>query len=167
MNNALFTRLLVNSVKNEATGCMEWALGATRDGYGKVKVGGKTWRAHRAMWMAVHGDAPQGMMVCHRCDNPKCVNVEHLFLGTAAENMADKLAKGRYKGGPSHWKTRSSAGCNNVNARINDEIARQIRGLRRSGVSAAAIAQIFNIASQTVYKVASGRSWKHVEGELA
>jgi hypothetical protein len=62
-------------------------------------VAGKRVAVHRLAWEFSNGEIPQGMFVCHRCDNPKCFEVSHLFLGTAADNMADKIAKGRGRGG--------------------------------------------------------------------
>ncbi len=74
--------------------CWEW-IGPTYRGYGRLWHRGKTIRAHRASWVIHHGDIPHGMFVCHRCDNPKCVNPDHLFLGTHRDNIDDKVRKGR------------------------------------------------------------------------
>lgn len=75
-------------------GCWEW-IGPTYRGYGRLWHNGKTIRAHRASWLIHRGDIPSGMFVCHRCDNPKCVKPDHLFLGTHQDNMNDKVQKGR------------------------------------------------------------------------
>ncbi len=76
--------------------CWEW-LGGLRDGYGITKAGNgtQTRNAHRVSWMLCRGAIPNGLLVLHRCDNPKCVKPSHLFLGTIADNMADRDAKGR------------------------------------------------------------------------
>lgn len=78
--------------------CIEWTGAINSGGYGNLWYEGKYWKAHRLAWAQANGPIPPGMFVLHRCDNPPCVNLEHLFLGTAADNTADMLAKGRSRG---------------------------------------------------------------------
>lgn len=80
---------------NEGSGCLLWQGHLDRDGYGHINIDGEMIRAHRYAWIMTNGDVPQGLFVCHRCDNPTCVNIEHLFLGTALDNNRDAIAKGR------------------------------------------------------------------------
>jgi len=82
------------------TPCIEWTGGRFAGGYGYVQLGGRSLRAHRVEWERHYGPIPAGMVVCHRCDNPPCINVEHLFLGTMQDNMTDMVSKGR------HWNSR-------------------------------------------------------------
>jgi HNH endonuclease len=76
------------------TPCIEWTK-ANSQGYGIIRRGGRNHRVPRYVWENAHGPIPEGMFVCHRCDNPACYNLEHLFLGTAQDNMRDMAAKGR------------------------------------------------------------------------
>jgi hypothetical protein len=87
-------------------GCHEWQGALTYNGYGRIGVNGKVQRAHRVAYELAHGPIPEGIVVCHRCDNPRCCNPDHLFLGTTQENVDDKVQKGRHKAvyqRPGHW----------------------------------------------------------------
>jgi hypothetical protein len=75
--------------------CIEWT-GPTRAGYGLAYVDGRRVSVHRLAWEQANGSIPDGMKVCHRCDNPSCYNVDHLFLGTQRDNILDAVAKGRW-----------------------------------------------------------------------
>jgi hypothetical protein len=87
--------------KSERQGeCLVWTGSCTKQGYGHVGVDGKIRHVHRAAWVARHGPIPpETPCVLHHCDNPPCWRDEHLWLGTNADNVADKMAKGRYRNG--------------------------------------------------------------------
>lgn len=77
------------------SGCIEWTGNSLPRGYGLIWVEGRSVLTHRFAWILANGPIPDGMLVCHHCDNPPCCNVAHLFLGTDATNAADRDAKGR------------------------------------------------------------------------
>lgn len=81
-------------------GCLKWTGGTTKAGYGKATLNYKTISAHRLAWIFTNGKIRRGLQVLHRCDNPLCIEPTHLFLGTAKENQADKIRKGRHRQGP-------------------------------------------------------------------
>jgi hypothetical protein len=88
---------------SEALGkCDLWTRARNREGYGEVWHDGRLYRAHRLAWELSNGPIPEGLLVLHKCDTPACVNVEHLFIGTHTDNMADRKRKGRQARGEQH-----------------------------------------------------------------
>lgn len=141
------------------SGCWLWTHGLSsqkvaKDSYGVFRLTKeKGEKAHRAAWMLFKGEIPDGMLVCHRCDIPSCVNPAHLFLGTNAENMADMKAKGRAKGrkGESH-----------PSAKLNEEKVVAMRKLFEAGMTSYELAPIFGVSKSLVHVVVSRQNWKHV-----
>lgn len=88
-------RLEERSIPCPASGCLLWTARVSGQGYGRLGFGGKNWRAHRLSWTITKGPIPKGLVVCHKCDVPACINPDHLFLGTHLDNMADMSAKHR------------------------------------------------------------------------
>ena len=82
-------------IKKGSSGCWLWQGCVTSKGYGVTSIKDKYIQTHRAMWIGLHGEPPEGMFVCHSCDVPNCINPEHLFLGTPNDNMQDMIRKGR------------------------------------------------------------------------
>lgn len=92
---ALLGRFVIKT-RLAPSGCLEWVGGKHRDGYGLTFVGkGVSRLAHRIAYQLIHGPVPRDLLVCHRCNNPACVNVDHLYVGTQQDNMADREAAGR------------------------------------------------------------------------
>lgn len=143
------------------TPCIEWTKYRTWDGYGRVSVKGHLNLAHRVAWEKAHGPIPDGLQVLHRCDNPPCVNVDHLFLGTRFDNMQDAAAKGRFRSEArrkaNRQKSTGRTGELNNNARLTADQADEIR--RRyaaGGISMRALGAEFGIHNGTVSKIVRG-----------
>lgn len=141
-----------------ASGCDEWTGHCEpRGGYGVFSiVRGKHMFASRAAWILHFGPLRKDQCVCHRCDNPKCVRLDHLFLGTHAENMADMKAKGR-------WTPRiPNRGVKVNTAKLTEAGVRRMRKLREAGWTYARLAAKFGIKISTVQKTCVRTYWKHV-----
>lgn len=109
-NEKLYERILSKVAKDPFLGCWNWTgpyhknrpYPGNRYGYISIRRGTGKWNCigtHRAMWIALHGEIPKTTYICHRCDNPLCVNPEHLFSGAAKDNTHDMLAKNRHNNG--------------------------------------------------------------------
>lgn len=93
-------KLMRRSARDEFTGCLLWTGGVDKDGYGKVWHQGKSLRVHRAQWLIDHGSLPvDPVHILHTCDVPACHEATHLYEGTQQNNMDDRVARGRWKGG--------------------------------------------------------------------
>jgi len=127
----------------DARGCWLWAGSKLPKGYGRISFAGvRSTQAHRRSYEVFVGQIPAGLFVCHRCDTPACINPAHLFLGTAAENNADRDAKGRQvPGGARGERNKSKLTEANVLA-IRASHERQITLAARFGVDPSTISQI-------------------------
>lgn len=152
------------------TPCIETPRWRNRKGYAIVQRDNKRWFAHRLAWTDAHGPIPPGMLVCHRCDNPPCANVEHLFLGTAADNAADCKSKGRTATGAANGTItrpdRVVRGVRKPMAKLTDESVVALRLDAAAGMTLEELGEKYQVSSQTAGKALSGRTWRHVGGPI-
>jgi len=137
-------------------GCWRWTGMLSWNGYGRFMLtesGRRREAAHRVSWRIHYGNIPSGMSVLHRCDNPCCVNPAHLFLGTAADNAADKVAKGRQARRASHGRTKLSEA----------DVAKIRWYLERGLDTQVAIGRLFGVSNQVIYGIKHGKTWKSAE----
>jgi hypothetical protein len=133
------------------TGCWEVISHVPTDrGYVQIRLGaqGKV-AAHRASYESFYGEIPEDLFVCHYCDNRKCINPEHLFLGSAKENMKDCYAK-----------KRGVSGARNGRAVLIESMVREIQN---SSLSVKELAKLYGVSASPIYKIKQGRSWGHLE----
>lgn len=139
-------------------GCWEWRGYRDANGYGRINVrqGDKTYvpkLAHRVSWETFRYQITPEQHVCHKCDNPGCVNPEHLFVGDPAANSADKIAKGRMRYGVSRGEKH---GC----AKLTDD---QVREIRVSVGPSRIVAEEYGISGRQVRDIRTRRAWRHIE----
>lgn len=142
-----FKRRFKARIRVLKNGCHEWQGYVARNGYGQVGFRRKIIYAHRAAWMIAHGD-PGKAYVLHRCDNRRCVNPDHLFLGSFQDNMDDMVQKKRH-----------AFGERNGHAKLSDDAAREILA---SDESTSALAKRFGVSLPTISQLRHGRTWTHV-----
>jgi hypothetical protein len=152
-----------------ATGCWNWTSPNSLVGRGRgyVSINGKPMLHHRAVWTLLVGAIPKGAYLCHHCDNPRCCNPDHLYVGDSKTNVADMVSRGR------HW-TRSdlvrarevgrvtgsqndwARGMANPKAKLADE---QVAAIRASTVGSRALAQQYGVHRTTIQRIRSGTAW--------
>jgi hypothetical protein len=137
-------RLLSRAHRDERTGCLVWQGSKAKGGYGQITYRRMLLRTHRLAFEAHHGPVPAGHYVCHACDNPACIAIEHLFLGTPQENYRDMRRKGRARS----------------NAKLAPEELDEIRRRLAAGESATAIAKGARVRYDQILAIKNGRAWK-------
>jgi hypothetical protein len=141
--------LYANTIKNGD--CWEWISPFNSGGYGVMRFNRKLWQTHRLSYVLSKGPIPEGMLVCHTCDNRKCINPDHLFLGTYKDNYDDSKQKGRNSRGEAHG--------NHV---LDSDSVLEIRRLRNAGESLNSLARKFMVDKTTIDRAAKGICWNHV-----
>lgn len=129
-------------------GCWEWQGSLNFKGYGWFRVQGRTWKAHRFSYTVFHGDIPKGVHIMHLCDNPGCVNPDHLKPGTNADNVSDRQAKGRGR-----WDHLT---------KTDEATVIRVREMRANGAKHSDIAEAVGLEVHHVSDICQRRTWKHV-----
>ena len=139
--------------------CWLWTGAKTSHGYGQLRTGnpGRVEMAHRLAWDFYRGPIPTGMNVLHRCDNPPCVNPDHLMVGSQSVNALDMVAKGRQRGGFGEYRHSGGAGW-----KLNSEIVLEIRRRAEGGESYASISRSFDLTAAMVSRIVRRLSWRRV-----
>jgi predicted XRE-type DNA-binding protein len=132
--------------------CWEW-IGVKQFGYGIFSINGINAKAHRYSWELAHGPIPKGIFACHKCDNRSCVNPNHLFMGTPADNLQDMAQK-----------QRSLLGERNHKARLTAAQVQEIRNLYAAGnLSQTKIAEQYGVNQTQVSRIILRRQWHHID----
>ena len=133
--------------------CWEWNGGKSVLGYGRFWLDGRDQRAHRVSYQFYVGEIPDGLNVCHRCDNPGCVNPDHLFLGTTTDNARDRMNKGRgfRPTGERHHM-----------AKLTEEKVKEIRARHSDGARGDDLAKEFCVSEPTISMIVCGHIWANV-----
>lgn len=151
------TRLWKNVIREEhPKGCWLFKLKANVKGYPLLKRNGKEERVSRLMWEFHHGPIPEGLQIRHTCDNPKCVNIDHLLTGTAQDNANDRVARNRTVKGEKH-----------SNAALTETQVREIMALKGKGMLLREVAEMFGVGMTTICELWKGKRWKHVDAVAA
>jgi hypothetical protein len=138
---------------NKTLSCWIWTAGLSAGRYGSFFDGRKYVKAHRFSYELNCGKIPKGMYICHHCDNPRCVNPDHLFLGTQTDNMRDMVNKGR---------TAKQFGEHNGNAKLSWKKVRKIRTLYATKKYIQDdLAKLFNVGRSAVGYILQGVTWKN------
>ncbi|HEY3498039.1 MAG TPA: HNH endonuclease signature motif containing protein [Polyangiaceae bacterium] len=139
------------------SGCWLWRAARNDFGYGVLRITvapkrSRNERAHRLSWLLANGTIPDGLVVCHSCDNPACVRPDHLFLGTKGDNTADMMRKRRHR-------LRVLRGEAHGGSRLTERLVAEIRARRESGRLLRELAADYGMSTSQIWNVVSGTHW--------
>lgn len=143
--------------KGEEDKCWNWTANKNREGgYGQFSIAGRRQLAHRIAYQLYVGEIPEGMLICHFCDNPACVNPAHLFPGTQADNMIDCMNKGRvfHPVGEKHG-----------HAKLTGDQVGEIRQMSSEGARNGDLSRLFGVSRPTISNITHGKRWANTIAE--
>lgn len=143
-------------VDRSESGCWLWTGSVFSDGYGRAQIWNRGDRAHRVAYKIANGQIPNGQLVCHTCDTPKCCRPSHLFLGTPQDNTQDAIRKGRVK----------TVGQDNRNSKLTEAQVISIRKKFAAGARKWALSQEFGVNAEMVMHIVRGKHWADTPGPL-
>jgi len=150
-----------NCTLDNKTGCWNWSRAIEpHSGYGAVKFQGKKMNTHRVVWILLYGELDRDILVCHHCDNKKCINPEHLFAGTYSDNMQDCKQKGRLV---VPVGVKLMRGEKNIGAKLTENDVVEIKKCLINGDKQIDIAKDYNVTRYAISKIATGNTWKHIK----
>jgi len=154
-NSARFN--FMKFVKKVPSGCWEWTMTKRGEGYGNIWNGERNEAAHRFSYRKFIGEVPDGLNVCHKCDNRKCVNPDHLYAATQSQNLMDMVARGRNDTRAKTWGEKHNK------AKLTAKDVRRIRKLYSwRSVGIYELGEMFGVSGQNIYHIIHGKTWKHI-----
>lgn len=149
--------------------CIEYIGCSTDQGYGRKWHDGKMRKAHRVAYVLVHGlshEDIEGLVVRHSCDNPPCINPQHLVLGTQDQNMRDMVEQGRSCSGDRHRAVRPNMpkDSSHANSTLSEILVSEIQNLLAQGLSQRAIARQFGASQPLISRINTNKAWRHCNG---
>lgn len=151
--------------------CWEWQASCFPTGYGHLTIKGKSLYSHRVSWELTNGEIPDGLFVCHKCDNPPCCNPQHLFVGTPLDNVRDRDAKGRGRKQPKKFREEKPrqprimpTGESSYHHKLTWELVATIRQRYSMGdVTQTQLAKEYNVAISTISRLVHGFNWNGLD----
>jgi len=138
--------------KRDENDCWEWVGGKDKDGYGRMMIDRHNYRTHRLTYIETYGSIPEGLIICHRCNNPSCCNPNHLYAGTIRENSQQCTKEGRRVSGEKHYKTI-----------LSDKDILKIRSLYSTGTfSQRELGRMFGVTQAAIWYIINNKTRKYI-----
>lgn len=158
--NLCFDVLRKRAKVDQDTGCINWTAAKTKNGYGQISIEGRVYYTHRVSLAIKTQSNLVGVFACHVCDNPSCINPDHLFPGSHGDNMRDMFGKKGTSIIKPAWD--SVRGEKNKLARFTAEVAKEIRNRYDAGERPSVLAREFGVRPTCVCNIGKRRNWKHI-----